>query len=1049
MKEMKIVKNYKRLKKWEKTLFVSLLTICILFTSTGVATLFVYADPADENSETNEQFNTENGNEVIPSTVPEEHEHVYVTTYESNHDGTHKVIQICECGDSNVTQDDCIFDDGKCICGYIDTSNEINQSRELDAESTNDQNTDDIYNSQSLLSAPSLRSSSNDEDFSAFFTVEPRAEDATYDGTEHQLFYEGTAKSVPFDYDDYSITGMNITYTYSDGQNGTDAKSYRMTVKVVIDFYVDPITLPGSHTPSRPRPVHQTHEKEYYAEISPANIANLGSSISPSSPMNFSTYKSGTKFSINGLTEGVDFDSDYSNIPDIVEADNDYTVTITGKGNYTGNLSAVVHVNEIAVKYNGQNLHAAPYDEQVEITGDGYKLSYSETGPFDSTIIYTEPGDNQSITLYFQDNNGYVIKKTIQGLNVKTSIPIKFNGSTEKKDSYSEKVDITADGYTISTSNSGPFSSKYTHNIVGENQVIQLYFRSDQTGTVKSKTITGITILPKDVTAIGESTGKIIVGDYSSDKIAATENTVYMTSDAKSIEIQATNDSAGIKSIEYATANEAYNTVSDILGAVIDKKMNWKPYSSDGKPTLPKDSALYIYARITDQQDNYNYLSTGKIIYDTVDPIITNAILAAKENGSNDNVLAVTAKDTLSGIKEFYMLYEEKNSDSEVPKKSKIIEDGKKFRVDTNDGQNAGGSYKLSDLNEDKTYIFYIVAKDEVGNISEIKTIESKGKGSNSFKGSGSSSNPGNSKSGNGLAPAPNGIAGSGNTKTPKTGTTNIPQKTDQEEKISPLEKEINRVPYISDATGDTKIGIDATGGWDKITNEVKNSSPGISMDVEMSGFSVVPDKVFTQMKGKDLNVKFLLPEKVQWIINGQNIESTSGTDLDMGVRIGAKNIPNDMLTPVVGSYPHTEIELKHNGTFGFSGILRIPLGESNAGLYAYLYYYDTKEKEMKFMQSTQISSTGYAEFSFNHASDYTIVIRSEEMMTAQAVKTDKTLDGTNTYDDNTSAYKTFKLTDFAGSRASVRMWLFMIAIISAVMCGLILYMPGLKDEEA
>ena len=44
---MKIIKNYKRLKKWAKTLFVTLLTISIVFASTGVATLFAYADTVD------------------------------------------------------------------------------------------------------------------------------------------------------------------------------------------------------------------------------------------------------------------------------------------------------------------------------------------------------------------------------------------------------------------------------------------------------------------------------------------------------------------------------------------------------------------------------------------------------------------------------------------------------------------------------------------------------------------------------------------------------------------------------------------------------------------------------------------------------------------------------------------------------------------------------------------------------------------------------------------------------------------------------------------
>ena len=54
---------------------------------------------------------------------------------------------------------------------------------------------------------------------------------------------------------------------------------------------------------------------------------------------------------------------------------------------------------------------------------------------------------------------------------------------------------------------------------------------------------------------------------------------------------------------------EIYSVVDkSFKPASLDKKMNWKPYSNDGKPTFPKDSALYVYARITDNDGNYNYL---------------------------------------------------------------------------------------------------------------------------------------------------------------------------------------------------------------------------------------------------------------------------------------------------------------------------------------------------------------------------------------------------------------------------------------------------------
>ncbi|MBP5413775.1 MAG: hypothetical protein ILN61_00840, partial [Lachnospiraceae bacterium] len=653
---------------------------------------------------------------------------------------------------------------------------------------------------------------------------------------------------------------------------------------------------------------------------------------------------------------------------------------------------------------------------------------------FSGVVEIPEAGESFEVTI---TGTGVNCIGETKGTVYVPNLDILFNGSAQSAEPYIDKVTLSAEGYNLSLDPNGVYS---------ETLVISEKGTKDYTVYCQDKTDTSV-IIKKTVKnlTIEESTTSITVGDYSSNKIAASEDVAYYTNEAKEIIIKSTKNDPGVSKIEYATSDEMYYSISDIEGAVVDENMKWKPYNDTGRPTIPQNKAFYVYARITYTDGSYEYISTAKIIHDTTPPEITSAILTAKEKeDSDDNILVVLGKDSLIGIDTFYMLYEEKTEDSKIPKAKDVVKDGKGSGVETRNKEDAGASYTLSDLDTDKTYIFHIVAVDKLGNLSEVKTIESKGKA----KSASSSSDNSSSEQASKLQPAPNGIAGSGDAKPPKTGTTGIPQKTQDSETKSPLDREINRTPYISDATGDTKIGLAATGGWDKINNEVKNADAGGSIDVEMSGFSVVPDKIFKTLMGKDLKVKFLSPEEVEWIVNGKDIETAKNSDIDMGVRIGARNIPTDMLDAITGVYPHTEIELKHDGEFGFSGILRIPLGKSNAGLYAYLYYYNTKTKEMELIQSTQITSTGYAEFSLVHASDYSIVIRSEEMLTTGSDKNNTALALTQA-SENKNAHSVLRLTDFAGSRASVRMWLFLIAIISAVMCGLILYMPGLKTEDS
>ncbi|MCR4596329.1 MAG: hypothetical protein K5673_06065, partial [Lachnospiraceae bacterium] len=121
---MKVVKNYKGLKKWAKTAFIALLTICIIFTTTGVGTLIAYAFPDNEICT--------NGGAHTWSDVPvfvEENTHKYVCTvcgaemtdncsfigYLEKDESVH--YRYCICG--NTFEEAHSFDEnGDCACGF-------------------------------------------------------------------------------------------------------------------------------------------------------------------------------------------------------------------------------------------------------------------------------------------------------------------------------------------------------------------------------------------------------------------------------------------------------------------------------------------------------------------------------------------------------------------------------------------------------------------------------------------------------------------------------------------------------------------------------------------------------------------------------------------------------------------------------------------------------------------------------------------------------------------------------------------------------------------
>ena len=1213
---MKIVKNYKGLKKWAKTVFVALMTVCIIFTSTGVASLIAYAEPEDEITEgsgtpapedqtgtgtgdttgggdttgdvvTGQGLCTNGGDhnyvitgygsydgdgqhavyyecsvcgdkkteyascrytgyapynesqhyrvcevEACGATIPEDHNWV-LTGCVSNGDGTHQAAYTCACGESRtVDREECTYDiNGVCTaCGYD----------QADADAM----TDDTVSLRRIAKNIVLLGNSGSGEWGTWsyyekhlFSIAPRvlAESFTYTGKPIEVMYGGTTQMggtdissgttskrlIKFEtvrfYLDNDTTANKIAeitdFTVS-GQNLGNVSLNKDVGTYNIAVYLKYIQEQVMSYERKQIPLDATSQEfgvYYTVEIVPADI-NTCTQVTTGGPSAITALENPNvtvlKLNDYNLVKDKDYtieyiDGEYSAFP---ESGKTYQVKLNGKGNFTGSTTIGIQTASVDVKYNGKTESAyvseaanngtewdKTFKESVTLAPatEGYTVSLNPERGFKSSVIYDYVGANQEINLFFRDKDGVVITKTLTGITI-TGFPIKYDGKEKKELSYTNKVDISADGYLIGTSVDGPFDDTYTHTKVGADQSFYLYFldKNNLAGTPEKRLITDITIVEGEKPT-GTSTGTIAVGEYKSNGIAGTTDTAFMSRELEEIVITAENKKVGISKIEYATADDAYYSTSDLEGAVTDGKIKWKNYSEASKPRIPANKASYIYARITDANGDHTYLSTGKVIHDNLAPVITDAMLTEKpqdntqtadtsnsgttatlttanKSGSNRNknkntehLLVVTGKDTLVGIDKFYMVYEEKTSDSKVPSVDEVIEKGAVAEVEVRDGENAAASFPLSGLYSDKTYNFHIVAVDKLGNKSLIKTITTQGKGASSKDVSGNSID--NGSGGSGLAPAPNGIAGSGGGNTPAGGTAAQSGKSGLTPAAngiagsgsgSALDREINRKPYISDATGDTKIGLEATGGWDKITHEVTEAQEETGIEVDMAGLSVVPDSVLGAIRGRDISVRFKLPQGVEWEVNGRDIEAVSDTDLDLGVVIGARNIPLDMLDAVTGSYPHIEIELKHTGPLGFTGKLRVPLGESNSNMYAYLYYYDTEASEMVLMQSARVDAAGYAEFDFDHASDYTIVLRADEMMTGGAAP-DADIQAADaaalTGADPSAldvAYSTFSMNDAVGSRASVRIWLFAVAIISALLCGAILFMPGLQRPE-
>lgn len=189
--------------------------------------------------------------------------------------------------------------------------------------------------------------------------------------------------------------------------------------------------------------------------------------------------------------------------------------------------------------------------------------------------------------------------------------------------------------------------------------------------------------------------------------------------------------------------------------------------------------------------------------------------------------------------------------------------------------------------------------------------------------------------------------------------------------------------------------------GWQMISDQVEQTNEGGTVAIDMNGTTTVPSDIFEQLQGKDIEIVFQMKDGITWTINGKDVTDIRG-DIDFGVTLGSdagKNIPVDVINQVTEEHYSVNLTLAYDGEFGFTATLTVNMEEENAGYYANLFYYNPENDTLEFMCAGEIEADGNVALTFNHASDYTIVI-SDTIMDGENVAANDATTGDSKGDD-------------------------------------------------
>ena len=186
----------------------------------------------------------------------------------------------------------------------------------------------------------------------------------------------------------------------------------------------------------------------------------------------------------------------------------------------------------------------------------------------------------------------------------------------------------------------------------------------------------------------------------------------------------------------------------------------------------------------------------------------------------------------------------------------------------------------------------------------------------------------------------------------------------------------------------------------------------------------LTPDQI-KMAKEQNIDLVLSMDNQISWVIDTDSIDLEQLENIDMAVMVNAGQIPQEAYSQLAEGKACIEISLAHDGPFSFAPQLNIAIGTMESGKYANLFYYNPESGQLEFMTASLIDEDGKAAFTFEHASDYMIIV-DDAPMAAAAVTQEKT--------------------------GSVGRWLLIIAILLIILagagCGIFLWKRRKTEEE-
>lgn len=159
---------------------------------------------------------------------------------------------------------------------------------------------------------------------------------------------------------------------------------------------------------------------------------------------------------------------------------------------------------------------------------------------------------------------------------------------------------------------------------------------------------------------------------------------------------------------------------------------------------------------------------------------------------------------------------------------------------------------------------------------------------------------------------------------------------------------------------------------WNEINDFIKENN---SVEISVSDKNTeLPSEVVENIKGKDLDI-IIDMNSYQWIINGMDVSDEEIADVNLGVSENLGIVPDEVNDMYIDDQKAVEVNLDHEGQFGYNATLRIYVGKEYASQIASVFHYQPENNRLDYQESVTVDEDGYADLNLCHASSYMVVI--------------------------------------------------------------------------